>query len=58
MHHNDDYVSLAHGNMNVDNAYFWRNEEGSLELGVFDWGGMGCRCLGCVAEISPESGCF
>eukprot|EP00913_Durusdinium_trenchii_P032724 g30632.t1 len=38
MHHNDDYVSLAHGNMNVDNAYFWRNDSGALELGVFDWG--------------------
>lgn len=45
-HHNEDYISLAHGNMNVDNAYFWRNEAGELELGVFDWGGMGARSLG------------
>lgn len=45
-HHDDDYVSLAHSNMNVDNAYFWRNDKGELELGVFDWGGMGCRSLG------------
>ena len=27
-------------------AYFWRNDKGELELGVFDWGGMGCRSLG------------
>ncbi|CAJ1374086.1 unnamed protein product [Effrenium voratum] len=45
-HSDNDYISLAHANMNVDNAYFWRNEEGQLELGVFDWGGMGCRSLG------------
>mmetsp|Transcript_20043 Transcript_20043/g.37694 ORF Transcript_20043/g.37694 Transcript_20043/m.37694 type:complete len:201 (+) Transcript_20043:1117-1719(+) len=45
-HHNDAYISLAHSNMNVDNAYFWRNEKDELELGVFDWGGMGARSLG------------
>lgn len=45
-HHNDDYVALTHGNMNVDNAYFWRDEKGEMDLGVFDWGGMGARSLG------------
>eukprot|EP00413_Alexandrium_margalefii_P015481 CAMPEP_0204535110 /NCGR_PEP_ID=MMETSP0661-20131031/13471_1 /ASSEMBLY_ACC=CAM_ASM_000606 /TAXON_ID=109239 /ORGANISM="Alexandrium margalefi, Strain AMGDE01CS-322" /LENGTH=158 /DNA_ID=CAMNT_0051541595 /DNA_START=6 /DNA_END=479 /DNA_ORIENTATION=- len=32
--------------MNVDNAYFWRDGEGLLNLGVFDWGGMGAFSLG------------
>eukprot|EP00933_Yihiella_yeosuensis_P075883 TRINITY_DN8543_c0_g1_i1.p1 TRINITY_DN8543_c0_g1~~TRINITY_DN8543_c0_g1_i1.p1 ORF type:complete len:626 (+),score=125.16 TRINITY_DN8543_c0_g1_i1:98-1975(+) len=45
-HSDSDYVALTHNNLNVDNAYFWRNEEGQLDLGVFDWGGMGSRSLG------------
>lgn len=45
-HHNNDYVALTHGNMNVDNAYFWRDDNGEMDLGVFDWGGMGARSLG------------
>ena len=24
-----DYVALAHSNLNVDNAYFWRDEAGT-----------------------------
>ena len=30
----------------MDNGYFWRNAEGELELGVFDWGSMGSKSLG------------
>ena len=45
-HADKDYVVFAHNNLNVDNAYFWRNEAGDLELGVFDWGSMGSKCLG------------
>eukprot|EP00933_Yihiella_yeosuensis_P019283 TRINITY_DN15644_c0_g1_i1.p1 TRINITY_DN15644_c0_g1~~TRINITY_DN15644_c0_g1_i1.p1 ORF type:complete len:620 (-),score=124.09 TRINITY_DN15644_c0_g1_i1:65-1924(-) len=45
-HKNPDYVALAHANLNVDNAYFWRDEEGKLDCGVLDWGGFGQGCLG------------
>lgn len=45
-HADSNYVAFTHQNMNVDNAYFWRNDEGGLELGVFDWGGMGSFCVG------------
>jgi len=45
-HADDDYVALTHQNMNVDNAYFWRDGQGQLDLGVFDWGNMGSRSLG------------
>merc|ERR1712113_935667 len=45
-HKDFDYVALGHNNLNADNAYFWRNEDGSLECGVFDWGGFGLSNLG------------
>eukprot|EP00413_Alexandrium_margalefii_P009225 CAMPEP_0204533570 /NCGR_PEP_ID=MMETSP0661-20131031/12360_1 /ASSEMBLY_ACC=CAM_ASM_000606 /TAXON_ID=109239 /ORGANISM="Alexandrium margalefi, Strain AMGDE01CS-322" /LENGTH=640 /DNA_ID=CAMNT_0051539927 /DNA_START=66 /DNA_END=1988 /DNA_ORIENTATION=- len=41
-----DYVALGHMNLNVDNAYFWRDESGKLDCGVFDWGNMGSGCMG------------
>lgn len=45
-HTNQDYVALTHQNLNVDNAFFWRDDKGELELGVIDWGNMGSRSLG------------
>lgn len=45
-HKDPDYVALTHQNMNVDNAYFWRDADGNLECGVFDWGAMGSNSLG------------
>eukprot|EP00415_Alexandrium_ostenfeldii_P003306 UN3306 len=41
-----DYVALGHMNLNVDNAYFWRDDSGKLDCGVFDWGNMGQGCMG------------
>jgi hypothetical protein len=46
MHLNPDYTSLGHLNLNVDNAYFWRDNEGKLDCGVFDWGGLGLASCG------------
>jgi hypothetical protein len=46
MHINPDYTSLGHLNLNVDNAYFWRDNEGKLDCGVFDWGGLGLASCG------------
>ena len=37
-------------------AYFWRNDAGELELGVFDWGGMGCRSLGILTNFFCDRG--
>ncbi|CAJ1344013.1 unnamed protein product [Effrenium voratum] len=36
-----DYVALGHLNLNVDNAFFWRDGEGGLDCGIFDLGGFG-----------------
>merc|ERR1711988_479311 len=46
MHMNHDYTALGHMNLNVDNAYFWRDTDGQLDCGVFDWGGMGSSSYG------------
>lgn len=35
----EDYCAWAHGNLNVDNSYFWRDAEGKLEAGVLDLNG-------------------
>jgi len=45
-HNDQDYISLTHNNLNVDNAFFWRDENGELDLGVLDWGSMGQKGLG------------
>lgn len=41
-----DYIALGHQNLNTDNAYFWRDDDGVLDCGVFDWGGFGVSCIG------------
>ncbi|MCV7279905.1 hypothetical protein H7J88_09605 [Mycolicibacterium flavescens] len=33
-----DYLALCHWNANVDNAWFWRGEDGELRCGLMDWG--------------------
>ena len=51
-----DYVAFTHPNLNVDNAYFWRDEKDVLHNGVLDWGGFAqtslasalWRCLECA----------
>ena len=34
-------VALCHWNMNVDNAWFWRDGDGVLRAGLLDWGSAG-----------------
>ncbi|BDX31081.1 hypothetical protein TUM20985_16280 [Mycobacterium antarcticum] len=36
-----DLVGLCHWNANVDNAWFWRDDEGTLQCGLMDWGCAG-----------------
>lgn len=45
-HRNPDFIALGHANLNVDNAYYWRDMEGKLDCGVLDWGGFGAACVG------------
>jgi hypothetical protein len=36
-----DYIALCHWNMNLDNGWFWREDDGSLGAGLLDWGSVG-----------------
>jgi hypothetical protein len=36
-----DYVSLCHFNVNIDNAWFWKDEAGKRHCGLLDWGMVG-----------------
>jgi hypothetical protein len=40
-HKDPRYVALVHGNLSVDNAFFWTGEGGRLEAGVRDCSGLG-----------------
>ncbi len=39
-----DYVALCHWNANIDNAWFWRDGDGTLRCGLMDWG--------CVSQMN------
>src|SRR6185312_2522663 len=41
LHQNVDYTGLCHPNLNIDNAWFWRDPAGELHVGLLDWGGVG-----------------
>lgn len=34
-------ISLCHWNANIDNCWFWRDDEGALKCGLMDWGNAG-----------------
>lgn len=38
LHADVDYVGLCHPNLNLDNGWFWREEDGVLRAGLLDWG--------------------
>lgn len=38
LHATADQVALCHWNANVDNAWFWREPDGTLRCGLMDWG--------------------
>jgi hypothetical protein len=38
LHGNPDFIALCHWNANIDNAWFWRNQDGALACGLLDWG--------------------
>lgn len=38
---NSGMIALCHWNAHIDNAWFWRSEDGELECGLLDWGNVG-----------------
>lgn len=54
-----DMIALCHWNANVDNAWFWREPDGTLECGLIDWGSVGqmhiCQTIwGSLACSEPD----
>lgn len=41
-----DYISLCHFNVNIDNAWFWTDDEGHRHCGLLDWGMVGQMHVG------------
>jgi hypothetical protein len=37
MQSNPDLIALTHFNTQIDNAWFWRDDQGVLTCGLFDW---------------------
>lgn len=33
-----DFIALCHWNINIDNAWFWRDDHDVLQVGFLDWG--------------------
>lgn len=46
LHADPDYTGLCHSNLNIDNAWYWRDEAGKLHVGLLDWGGAGQMSIG------------
>jgi hypothetical protein len=38
---NPDFIAFAHWNANIDNCWFWRDAQGSLQCGFVDWANAG-----------------
>ncbi|MBU6392981.1 MAG: hypothetical protein KGQ75_00245 [Sphingomonadales bacterium] len=46
LHADPDYTGLCHSNLNIDNAWYWRDADGKLQVGLLDWGGVGQMSIG------------
>ncbi len=46
LHADPDYTGLCHSNLNIDNAWYWRDGDGQLQVGLLDWGGAGQMSIG------------
>lgn len=52
-------TGMMHSNLQSDNAYYWRNEDGTMDCGIIDWGGLGPghvvnRFMGCITSCLGE----
>jgi len=45
LHSDADYIGYSHSNANIDNAYWWRDEAGTLKCGLIDFGGYSCASV-------------
>mmetsp|Transcript_42499 Transcript_42499/g.95975 ORF Transcript_42499/g.95975 Transcript_42499/m.95975 type:complete len:589 (-) Transcript_42499:77-1843(-) len=46
-----EYFSLIHPNAQVDNAFYWKSEDGEVRCGLLDWGGISHGSIpGCIGN--------
>jgi len=41
LYSNPDLIAFAHWNANIDNCWFWRDAQGTLQCGFIDWANAG-----------------
>eukprot|EP00931_Biecheleriopsis_adriatica_P035966 TRINITY_DN20742_c0_g1_i1.p1 TRINITY_DN20742_c0_g1~~TRINITY_DN20742_c0_g1_i1.p1 ORF type:complete len:638 (+),score=82.44 TRINITY_DN20742_c0_g1_i1:33-1916(+) len=49
-----NFIAAMHMNLQADNAYFWKDDHGDLDVGVFDWCGFNrtsfvANFMGCLS---------
>ena len=54
-----DWTAAMHMNLQADNAYFWHDEKGDLDIGVFDWCGFSrtpfvMNFMGCLSGADAD----
>jgi len=54
-----DYIAAAHMNLQADNAFFWKDEKGDMDCGVFDWCGFArnafvANFMGCLSGADVD----
>lgn len=54
-----EMIALCHWNAHIDNAWFWRDEEGKLQCGLIDWGrvrqlNLAYALWGCLSAATVE----
>jgi hypothetical protein len=52
-------IALCHMNANIDNAWFWKEADGTLQAGLIDWGSVGQMSVassiwGCIGAAEPD----
>jgi hypothetical protein len=55
----DDLRAFCHWNANIDNAWFWRDDDGVLACGLLDWGNVGQMSMvtaisSCLTFAEPD----
>lgn len=60
LHSRPEMIALCHMNANIDNAWFWREPDGTLRAGLIDWGSVGQMSVassiwGCIGAAEPET---
>ena len=51
-----DYMAAGHWNLNIDNAFWWRDADGVLDCGLIDWAAFGIQEVTASLDMCLFSG--